>query len=151
MFVCFPRSRVCSNQGGIIRKYNLNVCRQCFREYSSDIGFVKVSLHLSLLCLHQACVQTVAAPVESPRPENGVDDGCWDAAATCNSFGERMALQLLQAAVLCASCSLPNAPPVLCDCHVAAALLHAFSSRSTSKLELGARARGGCPQWQCAV
>ncbi len=35
-------SRVCSNQGGIIRKYSLNICRQCFREYSKDIGFVKV-------------------------------------------------------------------------------------------------------------
>jgi hypothetical protein len=35
-------SRVCSNQGGIIRKYNLNICRQCFREYANDIGFVKV-------------------------------------------------------------------------------------------------------------
>jgi small subunit ribosomal protein S29e len=35
-------SRVCSNQGGIIRKYNLNICRQCFREYANDIGFIKV-------------------------------------------------------------------------------------------------------------
>ena len=35
------RSRVCGNGGGIIRKYGLNVCRQCFREYAKDIGFVK--------------------------------------------------------------------------------------------------------------
>ena len=33
---------MCSNQWGIIRKYNLNICRQCFREYAKDIGFVKV-------------------------------------------------------------------------------------------------------------
>ena len=37
-----PYSRVCANQWGIIRKYNLNICRQCFREYTKDIGFVKV-------------------------------------------------------------------------------------------------------------
>jgi hypothetical protein len=37
-----PHSRVCANQWGIIRKYNLNICRQCFREYAKDIGFVKV-------------------------------------------------------------------------------------------------------------
>lgn len=36
-------SRVCSNQWGLIRKYGLNVCRQCFREYAKDIGFIKVS------------------------------------------------------------------------------------------------------------
>lgn len=36
-----PCSRVCSNQGGLIRKYGMNICRQCFRERSADIGFVK--------------------------------------------------------------------------------------------------------------
>jgi small subunit ribosomal protein S29e len=36
-----PRSRVCSNQGGLIRKYGMNICRQCFRERAKDIGFVK--------------------------------------------------------------------------------------------------------------
>jgi len=35
------RSRVCENQWAIIRKYDLNICRQCFREYAKDIGFVK--------------------------------------------------------------------------------------------------------------
>lgn len=33
--------RVCGNQHGLIRKYGLNVCRQCFREYAKDIGFIK--------------------------------------------------------------------------------------------------------------
>ncbi|SPO36172.1 uncharacterized protein PSFLO_01643 [Pseudozyma flocculosa] len=33
--------RVCANQGGIIRKYGLNICRQCFREKADAIGFVK--------------------------------------------------------------------------------------------------------------
>ncbi|KAJ3115925.1 Alcohol O-acetyltransferase [Phlyctochytrium bullatum] len=29
-------------EAGLIRKYGLNICRQCFREYSKDIGFLKV-------------------------------------------------------------------------------------------------------------
>lgn len=37
-------SRVCAHRAGLIRKYNLNICRQCFREYASDIGFNKVSM-----------------------------------------------------------------------------------------------------------
>ena len=41
-------SRVCENQWAIIRKYNLNICRQCFREYAKDIGFVKVSAQLMI-------------------------------------------------------------------------------------------------------
>ncbi|KAF3209124.1 40S ribosomal protein S29 [Orbilia oligospora] len=35
--------RVCAHQAGLIRKYGLNICRQCFRERSKDIGFTKVS------------------------------------------------------------------------------------------------------------
>lgn len=37
-----PHSRVCSNRHGLIRKYGLNMCRQCFRQYAKDIGFIKV-------------------------------------------------------------------------------------------------------------
>ncbi|VDN55186.1 unnamed protein product [Dracunculus medinensis] len=33
--------RVCSNHHGLIRKYGLNMCRRCFREYAKDIGFKK--------------------------------------------------------------------------------------------------------------
>uniref|UniRef100_A0A671T2Q8 Small ribosomal subunit protein uS14 n=1 Tax=Sinocyclocheilus anshuiensis TaxID=1608454 RepID=A0A671T2Q8_9TELE len=36
-------SRVCSNRHGLIRKYGLNMCRQCFRQYAKDIGFVKAN------------------------------------------------------------------------------------------------------------
>merc|ERR1711971_1111601 len=36
------RCRACSNRHGLIRKYGLNMCRQCFREYSADIGFQKL-------------------------------------------------------------------------------------------------------------
>jgi ribosomal protein S14 len=35
-------SRVCCHRAGLIRKYGLNICRQCFREKATDIGFVKV-------------------------------------------------------------------------------------------------------------
>ncbi|KAK2890317.1 hypothetical protein Q8A73_018617 [Channa argus] len=38
--------RVCSNRHGLIRKYGLNMCRQCFRQYAKDIGFVKASIHV---------------------------------------------------------------------------------------------------------
>jgi len=33
--------RVCKHKAGLIRKYELNLCRQCFREKSKDIGFSK--------------------------------------------------------------------------------------------------------------
>ncbi|KCV68948.1 30S ribosomal protein S14p/S29e [Fonticula alba] len=33
--------RSCSSRGGLIRKYGLNLCRQCFREFATDIGFHK--------------------------------------------------------------------------------------------------------------
>lgn len=35
-------SRVCKHNAGLIRKYDLNLCRQCFREKAKDIGFNKV-------------------------------------------------------------------------------------------------------------
>ncbi|KAF8787397.1 40S ribosomal protein S29 like protein [Argiope bruennichi] len=34
--------RVCANHHGIIRKYGLNMCRRCFRQYAGDIGFKKL-------------------------------------------------------------------------------------------------------------
>ncbi|OMJ27634.1 Radical S-adenosyl methionine domain-containing protein 1, mitochondrial [Smittium culicis] len=33
--------RVCTHRMGLIRKYGLNICRQCFRENAADIGFTK--------------------------------------------------------------------------------------------------------------
>jgi small subunit ribosomal protein S29e len=35
------RCRVCANQCAIIRKYDIGMCRQCFRERATEIGFVK--------------------------------------------------------------------------------------------------------------
>jgi small subunit ribosomal protein S14 len=31
----------CGSHGPIIRRYNLNLCRQCFREVAQKIGFKK--------------------------------------------------------------------------------------------------------------
>jgi ribosomal protein S14 len=31
----------CGTFGGLIRRYGLNVCRQCFREIAVDLGFKK--------------------------------------------------------------------------------------------------------------
>ncbi|XP_038708799.1 40S ribosomal protein S29-like [Tripterygium wilfordii] len=33
--------RVCGNPHGIIRKYALMCCRQCFRSNAKEIGFIK--------------------------------------------------------------------------------------------------------------
>ncbi|ORX72027.1 40S ribosomal protein S29 [Linderina pennispora] len=35
--------RVCTHRAGLIRKYGLDMCRQCFREYANDIGFFKAA------------------------------------------------------------------------------------------------------------
>ncbi|XP_036293282.1 40S ribosomal protein S29-like [Pipistrellus kuhlii] len=34
--------RVCSNRLSLIRKYGLNMCCQCFLQYTKDIGFIKL-------------------------------------------------------------------------------------------------------------
>lgn len=31
--------RACGRFRGIIRKYDMNLCRRCFREYADDLGF----------------------------------------------------------------------------------------------------------------
>jgi ribosomal protein S14 len=41
----FHPSRLCAHQAGLVRKYGLDLCRQCFREKSATIGFTKVRLH----------------------------------------------------------------------------------------------------------
>ncbi len=35
--------RKCGRSGGVIRKYGLNYCRQCFREIAKELGFKKYS------------------------------------------------------------------------------------------------------------
>ncbi|GAB2292138.1 40S ribosomal protein S29 [Dionaea muscipula] len=40
--------RVCGNPHGLIRKYGLMCCRQCFRSNAKEIGFIKVALLFSI-------------------------------------------------------------------------------------------------------
>ncbi|XP_054580428.1 40S ribosomal protein S29-like [Eptesicus fuscus] len=37
-----PPCHVCSNCHSLIRKYGLNICRQCFCQYAKDIRFIKL-------------------------------------------------------------------------------------------------------------
>ncbi|KAI0442313.1 40S ribosomal protein S29-like protein [Xylaria telfairii] len=33
--------RICAHRAGLVRKYGLDLCRQCFREQANRIGFIK--------------------------------------------------------------------------------------------------------------
>ncbi|RHY30627.1 hypothetical protein DYB32_006821 [Aphanomyces invadans] len=44
------RCRACATTRGVISKYGLDMCRRCFRERATQIGFVKVSLHMRMWC-----------------------------------------------------------------------------------------------------
>lgn len=35
------RCRVCNSRRGLIRKYSIDMCRRCFRDYAEKIGFTK--------------------------------------------------------------------------------------------------------------
>ena len=37
------RCKNCGRTGGHISKYGIHLCRQCFREYATEIGFKKYS------------------------------------------------------------------------------------------------------------
>lgn len=37
------KCRRCGRNGAFIKKYGLNLCRQCFREIAQDLGFKKYS------------------------------------------------------------------------------------------------------------
>jgi len=37
------RCRVCNSHEGLIRKYHMMICRQCFRERATAIGFQKLN------------------------------------------------------------------------------------------------------------
>jgi small subunit ribosomal protein S29e len=36
------KCRFCGTQRGLIRKYNLYICRRCFKDYAKDLGFKKL-------------------------------------------------------------------------------------------------------------
>jgi small subunit ribosomal protein S29e len=37
------KCRVCGSHHGLIRKYHMMICRQCFRERATQIGFQKLN------------------------------------------------------------------------------------------------------------
>ncbi|KAI5243903.1 hypothetical protein E4T42_04305 [Aureobasidium subglaciale] len=51
--------RVCTHKAGLIRKYGLNICRQCFREKSTDIGFIKTRNRHALWSHHLSEANTL--------------------------------------------------------------------------------------------
>ena len=58
-------SRVCTHKAGLIRKYGLNICRQCFREKAADIGFVKVRYTYTAVAMPgQETTNTNTAPLK---------------------------------------------------------------------------------------
>lgn len=80
-------SRVCGNYGGMIRKYGLDICRQCFREKSSTIGFVKVSppvLALEVVLFAHAARPANAVPLmdSAQRPLRFTCHHCSDSIHT---------------------------------------------------------------------
>ena len=40
---CMFLSERCGRKRGLVRRYNLHLCRQCFREIAPDLGFEKYS------------------------------------------------------------------------------------------------------------
>ncbi|KAF8449017.1 ribosomal protein S14p/S29e-domain-containing protein [Boletus edulis BED1] len=54
--------RLCAHQAGLIRKYGLDLCRQCFREKSAAIGFVKVRFPLSMLVVWRFLFSSCLCP-----------------------------------------------------------------------------------------
>ncbi len=36
------KCRFCGAQRGLIRKYNLYICRRCFKDYAEKLGFKKL-------------------------------------------------------------------------------------------------------------
>jgi small subunit ribosomal protein S14 len=35
--------RICGRKQGLVRRYNIYFCRQCFREWASKMGFKKMN------------------------------------------------------------------------------------------------------------
>uniref|UniRef100_A0A673TE34 Small ribosomal subunit protein uS14 n=1 Tax=Suricata suricatta TaxID=37032 RepID=A0A673TE34_SURSU len=79
--------RVCSNRHGLIRKYGLNMCRQCFRQYAKDIGFIKAPaaepwrVREELFC---SLLQTSTAPLFI-LPSVEQDSSCLRISCSCPS------------------------------------------------------------------
>jgi small subunit ribosomal protein S29e len=72
----FFYSRVCTHKAGLVRKYGLNICRQCFREKAADIGFHKVShIYRRIAGIKIGGTDTPAAPLNVFPTTAGDDEG----------------------------------------------------------------------------
>ncbi|KRX63046.1 Trafficking protein particle complex subunit 11 [Trichinella sp. T9] len=60
------KCRVCSSHHGVIRKYNLHMCRRCFREYAADIGFKKPIVSLAQHFLHGMDISELPPELSCP-------------------------------------------------------------------------------------
>jgi small subunit ribosomal protein S29e len=65
-------SRLCAHQAGLIRKYGLDLCRQCFREKSAAIGFVKVMCLTSRRPLWLLCNSTHVHRTDNAAPSRHI-------------------------------------------------------------------------------
>lgn len=74
-------SRVCTHKAGLIRKYGLNICRQCFREKSQDIGFTKVGGALFVCTCFRGRVVYMAFGWETGWGMHGLERGRADSVA----------------------------------------------------------------------
>ena len=100
-----PCSRVCTHRAGLIRKYGLNICRQCFREKSDDLGFVKVSVLLAQAAPPFELLITVcaAAPLSLSLHAARSKRSAWEMAPAllkvlaraCNEFNSRSVRAIL--------------------------------------------------------
>ncbi|KAH0459024.1 hypothetical protein IEQ34_011838 [Dendrobium chrysotoxum] len=60
--------RVCGNSHGLIRKYGLMCCRQCFRNNAKEIGFIKQTFFFfSLGCFGHLNTAEIEWTSESTR------------------------------------------------------------------------------------
>nr|CAD7199675.1 unnamed protein product [Timema douglasi] len=71
-------SRACANGHGLIRKYGLNLCRQCFREYAGDIGFKKMYGSSWLIPRGSRCVANTRCPLCNSVLPKAPPEGCPD-------------------------------------------------------------------------
>ncbi|BBH09677.1 Ribosomal protein S14p/S29e family protein [Prunus dulcis] len=58
--------RVCGNPHGLIRKYGLMCCRQCFRSNAKEIGFIKNNVEDR--CQRNYCYGIMPARIRQKTP-----------------------------------------------------------------------------------
>jgi ribosomal protein S14 len=65
------------NGHGLIRKYELNMCRQCFRDKAADIGFIKARGVFIFVCLLILVSELIDLHVGGGGPRGRPLPTCW--------------------------------------------------------------------------